>query len=45
MSALEVLGAAAPLLSLAGLLVGLRLGRKPKNGDRLRAPKDGGPLR
>jgi len=36
MSLLEIVGTAAPLFSIAGLLVGLRLGRAPKNGDRLR---------
>lgn len=35
MSALEILGALAPLLSLGTLALGIRLGRAPKGGKRL----------
>jgi hypothetical protein len=35
-SALELLGAAAPLLSVGALLLGLKLGKAPPKGDRLR---------
>lgn len=36
MTALEVLGALAPLLSFGAYALGLRLGKAPPRGDRLR---------
>lgn len=36
MSALEVLGALSPLVWLAACALGLRLGKAPPKGDRLR---------